>query len=215
MVRICFLGNSHTFYNGLAYQVLALAGPGRVAVEAHAAGGMGLDWHRAQPASVDAVRLQEWDAVVLQHRSHPFPPETDLAEACAWWTPLVRAAGAVPWLAMSWPEKARPQDAAMREAVYRRVAAANAMPLLPTARAWMAVVAGHPALELYDADAEHASPLGTYLAACVVLAAIAGIDPRGLPPRVAVRGHVLADLAPAAAAVAQAAAWDAVQAPPV
>ena len=49
MRRACFLGNSHTFFNAYACQVRALAdaalGAGSLHIEAHAAGGRGLDWH--------------------------------------------------------------------------------------------------------------------------------------------------------------------------
>lgn len=211
MHRTCFLGNSHTFSNAYAYQVRHLVasvqGPAAIHVEAHAAGGCGLDWHRNQPASVHAVTLNTWDDLVLQHSAHPWPGESALAEAVAWWTATARPTAKRIWLAMVWPEMVRPQDAAMRAAVYRRVAAAENIRVLPIADAWMAVRRDHPDLNLYDADAEHASPAGSYLAACTAVMALHGIDPRGLPHRIEVRSHLLVDLDGATAARLQAAAF--------
>jgi hypothetical protein len=214
--RVCLLGNSHTFYNAYAYQLRALAeaalGADAMHIEAHAAGGCGLDWHRNQPASVQTVQLNAWDDVVLQHASHPWPGEASLAEHAAWWADATRASAGRCWLTMSWPELIRPQDAPMRADAYRRVAAAAGLRPLPIADAWMAVRGRHPDLVLYDADREHASPLGSYLAACTALAALCEVDPRGLPGRIVVRGRTLVDADAATAALIQAAAWTATRA---
>lgn len=53
---------------------------------------------------------------------------------------------------------------------------------------------------LYQGDGSHPSPLGTYLAACVVYATITGQDPVGLPAPDAVPADVVAELQAAAAA---------------
>ena len=50
----------------------------------------------------------------------------------------------------------------------------------PVGDAWARAIAEHSALELYDEDRHHASPLGSHLSACVLARAIARCDPRTL-----------------------------------
>jgi hypothetical protein len=208
--RCCFLGNSHIFNHAVAYQmrslVCAASGPGALAIEVHTSGGRGLDWHRSEPNSVQAVQLNRWDDLVLQHLAHPWPGVAPLDESVGWWANTARASVHRIWLLMVWPELARPEQADLRAAGYRSVASTHGLSVVPIGDAWMAVRSRHPDLALYDSDGEHASVLGAYLAACTAAAAICGIDPVGLPARIEVQGQVLVDADPSAAAILQAAA---------
>ena len=77
--------------------------------------------------------------------------------------------------------------------------------------AWQRVFQSEPGIELYDTDGEHASPSGSYLAACVFYAIIQGTSPVDLPHRISMNGDVLADISKDYANSIQKAAWWAAQ----
>ncbi|MGQ9854612.1 MAG: hypothetical protein ACUVTG_14580, partial [Candidatus Oleimicrobiaceae bacterium] len=77
-MRIIFIGNSHTYVNGLPYQVREmvnrLKGTGWCETWMVTAGGKSLAWHAEQPNTILNITCNRWDYVVLQQRTHPFPP---------------------------------------------------------------------------------------------------------------------------------------------
>jgi hypothetical protein len=64
-------------------------------------------------------------------------------------------------------------QAALRDA-YAEAAALTGAEVLPVGDRWEATLAAYPALPLFSADGSHPSPHGTYLAACVIFAALTG-----------------------------------------
>jgi hypothetical protein len=67
----------------------------------------------------------------------------------------------------------------------RRVTDELAMQVAPVGEAWWAYLQSTPEKEvnrdLYKEDGVHATPMGTYLTACVFCAALLGKSPEGLP----------------------------------
>ena len=53
----------------------------------------------------------------------------------------------------------------------------------PVGLVWDKVRHGHPEIELYYHDGEHASPVGSYLIACTLLRTMTGASVLGLPSR--------------------------------
>ncbi len=116
--------------------------------------------------------------------------------------------------------RGRSADLPRIDAAYRRIAADAGATIAPVAQAWAAAAEADPGLGLHDVDGIHATPVGSYLTACVLLAVITGRSPRGSAPLLLRRPYGSAPAAPAAldsleparAEALQAAAWDAVQA---
>jgi hypothetical protein len=65
------------------------------------------------------------------------------------------------------------------DAGYERLATAANAGLAPAGKAWAGVRAAHPEMELYAPDGIHPSREGSYLAACVIYAALSGKSPAG------------------------------------
>jgi len=201
-MRILFIGNSHTFFNGLPFQVRALLRRDiqDVEVAMYATPGMTLGWHAEQYETQMAILYQDWDYIVLQQRSHPFDGVAALQKDCQALLPLLQRSRAKVLLFVTWAEQRFPSNQAIIDDAFAQVATEMNAALVPVSRAWQACLRRYPDIPLYDADGEHASPLGSYLAACTFYAAIYRRSPLGLLGRVHINGDVLVDAPPEVAA---------------
>jgi hypothetical protein len=195
-MKILFIGNSHTFCNGLPFQVrelLHLSNP-NVSVTMCATGGVTLGWHAEQPETQMAIKYDNWDYIVLQQKTHPFDGYEALLKDCKSLLPFIRKTQAEILLFMTWAEKRFPANQDVLDQAFSQAAQEIHARLVPVSKAWQRIHQSEPGIELYDMDGEHASPNGSYLAACVFYAAILRSSPVGLPNRICVNGDVLADI---------------------
>ena len=208
-MRILFIGNSHTFCNGLPFQVRELLRTSNPVVEVAmcATGGMTLGWHAEQPETQMAIKYAPWDYIVLQQKTHPFDGYDILLNDCKSLLPYIRKTQAKILLFVTWAEKRFPANQVILDRAFAQVAQEIQAQLVPVSKAWQKILPEEPAIELYDTDGEHASPSGSYLAACVFYAAIQGASPVGLPNRIIVNGDVMADIKVDYANSMQRAAW--------
>jgi hypothetical protein len=210
--RILFVGNSHTYANSLPFQVKALVehvdGPGSVEVHMITPGGKSLDWHAGEPGTVQSIAYHDWDVVVLQQQTHPFPGCDELAAAYDRLAPHVARSGGEALLYVTWSRKDRPEDQDEIDGAFERLAEERGLRIVPVSQAWHRALAEVPAAELYAPDGSHAAPAGTYLAACVFCAVLTGKSPEGEPSRITARDDVLADLPADVAAALQRIAWE-------
>jgi hypothetical protein len=195
-MKILFIGNSHTFCNGLPFQVrelLRLSNPD-INVTMCATGGMTLGWHAEQPETQMAIKYEQWDYIVLQQKTHPFDGYEALLKDCKLLLPYIRKTQAEILLFMTWAEKRFPANQHILDKAFVQVAQEIHARTVPVSKAWQRVLQSEPGIELYDKGGEHASPSGSYLSACTFYAAIQGVSPVGLPNRISVNGDVLADI---------------------
>ena len=183
-IRILFIGNSLTQANDLPAVVTSLAKSAgrRVTCEMVAFGGFSLDDHWQQGDALKAIRRGGWTFVVLQQGpSSLAESQAQLRESTKRFDVEIRKAGARTALYMVWPELARKEffDAVSRS--YTNAAADVGGVLLPAGDAWRAAWKRDPALALYGPDDFHPSPMGTYLAALVIVNKLFGVSPVGLP----------------------------------
>jgi len=207
-MKILFIGNSHTYFNGLPYQVREMidsaAGRGECQAWMCTAGGRDLAWHAEEGGTRMNLACHPWDYVVLQQKTHPFDGYEALSAGYAGLEPLVRSSGARALLYSTWKRKDAPEsDQAEIDAAFSRLSGERGALLVPVGAAWRRARKTHPAIELYADDGSHASPAGSYLAACVFFRALTGASPVGLPARIAPNGAALVDLPPAEAAALQ------------
>ncbi|HVQ40631.1 MAG TPA: hypothetical protein VMS54_00420 [Vicinamibacterales bacterium] len=182
--RILFVGNSLTYVNDLPALVstLAQAKGVRVRCSSVAFANYSLEDHWQRGDALREIRKGGWSLVVLQQGPSAAPEsQVLLREYVKRFDKEIRAAGARTSLYMVWPSRMRMQDF---DGVSRSYAAAandvNAV-LFAAGDAWRAVWARDPSLELYSPDDLHPSPLGTYVAALVIVKTAFGISPQGLP----------------------------------
>ena len=184
--RLLFIGDSLTYFNNGIYahltQLAAVARPPIViTTDKSVFGGAFLKrlWELNEP--VRAISANRYDVVVLQE-DLPETTVADFREYARRFVGEVRKTGARPMLLMAW---AYPRlgwiSMAEIDKAHREIARELKVDIAPVGLAWAAAVAARPALNLYAPDREHPSIHGTYLATCVVYAAISGRDPSGLP----------------------------------
>jgi hypothetical protein len=204
--RILFVGNSYTYVNDLPNRVLAIAGSigfePPVEVATIAFGGAWLQDHAANPDTLAAIAGGGYDYVVLQEQS--YLPVVDPGTFIAAVETLAAAAidaGAEPALFETWARAEGNElytgdlagytpatmQAALRDA-YTEAATLTGAEYLPVGDTWEETLAAYPDMPLFAADGSHPSQHGTYLAACVIFAALtgasldgAGGEPDGVP----------------------------------
>ena len=181
-MKILFVGNSHTYYYGMPYQCRALLDC--LGVEARvtmiAQPGESLAWHRENPATLLALRYEDWDHIILQQASHPFAGQQVLSDAVDKLL-LLMPQGQPVWLYNTWCEKAKPENQASIDQAFQAVSQSSALPIIAVSNAWHAVERRDPGHELYHTDGEHAGRGGSYVTALCMARALSGQSVRGLP----------------------------------
>jgi len=182
---VLLVGNSLTYWNDMPAMVQALADSAatpelRVAVVAFP--DFSLGDHLAHGAAGRAIARGRWRAVVLQQGPSALEASrTDLLESARRFATEIRAAGARPALYAPWPSQQRSADFDRSAESYRLAAEAVDGMLFPVGEAWRAAWRRDSTLALYDADGLHPSVLGSYLAALVIHASLAGTPPVARP----------------------------------
>lgn len=211
-LRVLFIGNSHTYFNDMPYlfqQLAQWASGAAVEVVMLAQGGWSLGQHLDKEERFN-IRYGRYDYIVLQQVTHPFPGAEALLEQAGALGEWIAHTGARTVGYMTWAQQDRPEDQACLTQAFRALAREQDAILAPVGLAFQALREG--GIDLYDADGCHASPAGSYLAACVLVAAILGEDPTGLPGRIAWQDEILCDLEEETARRLQRVAWQTVEA---
>ena len=222
VTRVLFIGNSYTSANDLRGIFARLdndGGRGKVETAMEAPGGWRLKDHWEKGNAHHVLRASQWNYVVLQDQSllgfaylldgRPHVAGDEVFRPYAEkWANEIRHSGATPVFYMTWARKDSPQDQAMLNYAYISAARRTHAVVAPVGIAWAEVRRLYPDLELFAPDGSHPSPAGSYLAACVLYAAIFHVSPNGLTSRITA-GQTQVNLPPEQARILQAAAWDA------
>jgi len=116
---------------------------------------------------------------------------------------IVRAKGTKPVFFMSWAYADKPEMTAPLAEAYTVAGNANNALVIPAGLAFAKAIGKQPELNLYAPDKRHPSLAGTYLATCVVFAAMTGRSPVG--------NSYLAGIDAPTATFLQNVAWDTVR----
>ncbi len=192
--HVLFVGNSYTFYNDVPAQVAAIAAEAgrRLEVETVAEGGAHVELHWKETGARARIAQGGFDVLVLQDQSggplhdrarfETYAPL--LAEAgmeagarLVWYQTWARANGHEAYES-SWSGGSREEMTRLVRQAYRSMADEVGGDVAPVGDAWLIALTGSPDLVLHDDDLHHAAPAGSHLAALVLTATIAGVDPR-------------------------------------
>ena len=200
-----FIGNSFFYFNnGMDSHVVAMqrAADPEHGRDYHATsvtiGGSGLDWHDVEsyfrPDAIGKYSFDDQNNVVFNKRDklfdvaimmdcsqcpiHPVLKSvfTEYAKKDA---DIVRAHGTRPIFFMSWAYADRPEMTAQLAEAYTVAGNDNDALVIPAGLAFALAHQRQPELVLHAIDRRHPSVAGTYLAACVVFAALTGKSPVG------------------------------------
>lgn len=188
--RVLMIGNSHTAVNQLPLMVRTILntdGRWRPVTMVMRAGAFLEDLAR-QPAIRKEIAEGKWDVIVLQgakvSSSHKYRySQTGGIELAK----LAKASGARTLLFAEWPRKGLKETAFTLD-VYREIGDAAKVEIVPTGRAWNAYLAKRPEAALWQGDGNHASAMGSMLAAYTIACWIRRSDaemPRMRLPEVA------------------------------
>jgi len=193
--RVLFIGNSYVYTNNLPVilQQLATSLGDTLIYEESVPGGMTFQGHSTDPTTLNKIKAQQWDIVVLQEQSQrpafsPAQVAVDVYPYARKLDSLVRANKACTetMFFMTWGRKngdasncaAYPpictylgMQQSLRES-YMQMAQDNNSIVSPVGAAWKQVRDSFPSIDLYSTDESHPSVSGSYLAACVFYASI-------------------------------------------
>jgi len=224
-----FIGNSFFYYNNSMHShVLAMqraADPAnKQAYRATSVtiSGSGIDWHDVEsyfrPKAVGSYSFDEQNNVVFNKLDKLFdvaimmdcsqcPIHTTLKTVFTEYakkdSDIVRAKGAKPVFFMSWAYADKPEMTAQLAEAYTIAGNENNALVIPAGLAFAKAVSKQPEVNLYAIDKRHPSAAGTYLASCVVFAALTGRSPVG--------NSYLANIDAQTATFLQNVAWETVQ----
>ena len=158
-----------------------------------AKGGWTLAAHAASAETLDRLQSSRWDNVILQEQSQI--PASEQARTASMYPAArllvsrIKAADATPLFFLTWahrdgwPEKGLNGYEAMQLQIdygYLTIARELGVSVAPIGCAWMTARRNNPRLDLWQQDGSHPTEQGTYLAACVLYAAIFRASPEGL-----------------------------------
>jgi hypothetical protein len=197
-LRVLFVGNSYTFVNDLPGVVRHLASAAREPLRLEAVqecpGGATLKQHWDSGRDVALLHETHFDWMVLQGQSEepsfePAQLERDMYPYVAKLVDAGRETGTRALLFLTWARREgdpanAPGDtyAAMQRRIvtgYETVSARLRVPVAPVGIAWQRALESPPGTSLWASDGSHPSVAGTYLAACVIYAALFGHSPAG------------------------------------
>lgn len=186
MMKVLFLGNSHTFYNDMP-QIFAdiCAERGKdveVAMQAHP--GVTYGWHYKQLTELRfALMHGGFDYIVMQQAAHsPCPSKEETLEDAGKIIALARQCGVTPIQTMPWAEKRDPDHQKGMYDIYNTLSKQYDVKLTVAGNVFEDVFYNHPEIDMYWRDGEHASPYGSYVIAMAAYAAIFGESVQGLAP---------------------------------
>lgn len=172
-LRLLFIGNSLTYTNDLPAMVDSIAsrgGGGSLEVQSITYPNFSLTEHRLRGEAEAAMRQGGWTLVILQQGPSSLPESRVQLVAEARWFAAVAAEAGVPLaFLMVWPDRTRLAFFDDVATSYRVAADSTGSMFLPAGEAWRAAWRRDSTLQFFGKDGFHPEPLGTYLAALVIV----------------------------------------------
>jgi len=170
VVKVLFIGNSHTYYNDMVMMFKNKCNENRIEVDVTMLthGGKTLLWHSDEPEIRFNILYGEYDYVVLQDAAHPFVGEENLLSGVKKIKKYIDEIEARTVLYMTWEEKINIQNQEKMSLAYRNVASKTNSMLAPVGDYWNKAIVNDPNIELFADDGRHASELGSFLTSNVL-----------------------------------------------
>ena len=174
-MKLLFVGNSHTYYNNMPAIVLRLleATGQKSHVTMVTSGGKDLIYHSKRPDVFFNITYGGYDAVIVQDKASGFERAAFL-EGAATLKDMTDKAGVPIYFYMPWA--LRDNRSAQQEMTnaYDAFCRSNRCPLAPAGEVFSRILLHESPELLYNEDGNHATPIGSYLAAVTVFYAVTG-----------------------------------------
>jgi hypothetical protein len=182
-INLLFLGNSFTQRNNLPLLLAELAAARSLTVkhELISVGGASLRTHWNAGRAAKEIATGGYDYVVLQEQSTlPVKNANRMAENVRLLDEAIKRAGSKTVLYMTWARQHAPETQQAIADAYNTIGEELGAIVVPVGLAWQKFLAKHDKPVLYDRDQSHPTLAGSYLAACVFLAALLKANPLGI-----------------------------------
>lgn len=187
-IKILFIGNSFTQRNNVPGLLAELAAAREVSVthDLVSAGGASLRRHWNDGKAAAAIESACYDYVVLQEQSTlPIKNAKRMAENVRLFAEPIKQAGSQMVLYMTWARSHAPESQQAITDAYTSIGADLGAIVVPVGLAWQTFLAKYDSPVLHDRDQSHPTLAGSYLAACVFLAALLKQNPIGIESQAA------------------------------
>jgi hypothetical protein len=216
LLRVLFIGNSHTYLNYMPQMLekLVHAGGGgiKLNLDQITGEGVGLDWHWSNAPTRENIRNRQWDYVVLQDRSGgPLENLASFRTHARLLDTEIRRFGAKTVFYMTWANKSSPRTQKIIADAYSRIAIELGALLAPVGLVWEKAQALDVELNLHHMDDRHANATGAYLTACVFYSILFNASPEGLPAKLRIEGKIRLNLTEERAGFLQKIAYETVK----
>lgn len=173
-MKVLFIGNSHTYFNDMPqiFKDVCLQNGINAEVTMLAHGGKGFDFHCEQPEVRFNILYGEYDYIVLQHAAHPFGNEKVMFEAAHKISEMIDKTTSKTVLYMTWSEKDNKSGQDKMADAYIRLGKEINAAVAPVGLLWWKYNDKYSDDELYYEDGQHASYIGSSLAAYAIFSAI-------------------------------------------
>jgi hypothetical protein len=181
-INMLFIGNSFTQRNNLPDMLAELAAARDLCVkhELISVGGASLRTHWNSGQAANAIATGRYKYVVLQEQSTlPVKNASRMAENVRLFDESIKRAGSTTVLYMTWARQHAPEAQQVIADAYNTIGEELGAIVVPVGLAWEDFLAGHDKPVLHDRDKSHPTLAGSYLAACVFLAALFKVNPVG------------------------------------
>lgn len=177
-MKILFIGNSHTYYNSMPQMVkelLEYTGV-RTHVTMSTEGGKGLIYHCDRQDVNFNIRYGDYDVVVLQDKASNFNAEDFKQGGRILMKNSLGDSPARRVLYMIWARRMEKEKQQYITNAYRELGCEIGADVAPAGEVWHKILRESPEMEdmLYRPDGNHATPLGSYLAATTLFYVITG-----------------------------------------
>ena len=182
-INLLFIGNSFTQRNNLPGLLADLAAARSLSVshELISVGGASLRTHWNAGRAAKTIATGGYDYVVLQEQStFPVKNANRMAENVRLFDEAIRRAGSKTVLYMTWARQDAPETQQSIVDAYNTIGEELGAIVVPVGLAWQSFLSEHDRPVLYDRDKSHPTLAGSYLAACVFLAALLKASPLGI-----------------------------------
>lgn len=174
-MKLLFIGNSHTYYNSMPETVLRLleATGQKSHITMLTEGGKSLAYHAASPAAAFNIRCGKYDAIIIQDRATGFDPASFRDGAKALKEMADRASTPL-FLYMPWAGRDKRAAQPQMTQAYHDFCRANHCGMAPVGEVFGRLLMTEAPELLYHEDGNHATPIGSYLAAVSIFYTITG-----------------------------------------
>lgn len=173
--KVLFIGNSFTFYNdGVDFHLQKMLNADgnsdsiNYTIQKIAVSSYTLQAHYADTLTINKIKKNNWNVVVLQEQSTRPINNPDLFLMYAQKLDLeIKKMNAKTVLYMTWAPKDSPTDMVALNSSYLSVALQLNAKVAPVGKVWESAQKSNPLINFYFSDNKHPSLAGTYLISCV------------------------------------------------